>query len=396
MAVGPEPGGGDQQRGGHGRWGCWRSIRASSTAKALGSADAVEDRKGRWFQPDAVSSLRLAVSRPAGGNVSLSRCRRTVIRSSSNHSATIPSGTGSAWPAGLGCNTSLEEYVALAQAHSLLAYGLAFLVAGSEAIPIIGAAIPGTATIVALGALVPSGALQFWLLVVATTAGAIVGDGFSYWLGHHHRARAAAIWPLNRHPELIGQGEAFFARHGGKAIIIARFTPGVRAIVPLVAGVTGMPVARFYGVNVVSAVLWAPPHVMMGVVVGASLTVLGAIAGRLVALVLLISLLLVTAVWLTLRAVRWLSQVTMRLLDPVRNWVNSQDSWLRRQILSLLDPERPEVQGLMALGALLVAGLWLFLGILEDVLSAEPLVRADRAVFQLLQSLRVGPILIGS
>ena len=281
--------------------------------------------------------------------------------------------------------------VALAQAHSLLAYGLAFLLAGSEAIPIIGAAIPGTATIVALGALVPSGALQFWLLVVATTAGAIVGDGFSYWLGHHHRARAAAIWPLNRHPELIGQGEAFFARHGGKAIIIARFTPGVRAIVPLVAGVTGMPVARFYGVNVVSAVLWAPPHVMMGVVVGASLTVLGAIAGRLVALVLLISLLLVTAVWLTLRAVRWLSQVTVRLLDPVRNWVNSQDSWLRRQILSLLDPERPEVQGLMALGALLVAGLWLFLGILEDVLSAEPLVRADRAVFQLLQSLRVVP-----
>ena len=113
-------------------------------------------------------------------------------------------------------------------------------------------------------------------------------------------------------------------------------------------------------------------------------------------MVLLIPLLLVIAVWLTLRAVRWLSQATVRLLEPVRNWANGRDTWLRRQILSLLDPQRPEVQGLIALGALLVAGLWLFLGVLEDVLSGEPLVRADRAVparvFQLLQSLRVVPI----
>jgi len=70
--------------------------------------------------------------------------------------------------------------VALAQAHSLLAYGLAFLLAGLEAFPVIGAAVPGTATIVALGALIPSGALQFRPLVIPTTAGAIVGDGLSY------------------------------------------------------------------------------------------------------------------------------------------------------------------------------------------------------------------------
>ena len=75
--------------------------------------------------------------------------------------------------------------VALAQAHALLAYGLSFLLASAESFPVLGAAVPGTATIVAFGALVPSGALQFWPLVFATTAGAIVGDGFSYWLGHH-------------------------------------------------------------------------------------------------------------------------------------------------------------------------------------------------------------------
>src|SRR5579859_582639 len=170
----------------------------------------------------------------------------------------------------------IAEIVAVAQDHALLAYSLALVFAGAESFPVFGAVVPGTATIVAFGALVPSGALQFWPLVLATTTGAILGDGFSYWLGHRYKAGVAAIWPLRRHPGLIAQGEAFFTRHGGKAIVAARFTPGVRAVVPLVAGITGMPVVRFYGVNVLSAVLWAPSHVVMGFLIGASLTVLGA------------------------------------------------------------------------------------------------------------------------
>ncbi|NNM57321.1 MAG: PA-phosphatase, partial [Acidocella sp.] len=70
--------------------------------------------------------------------------------------------------------------IAFATAHSLLAYGLAFLLAGAEAFPVIGALVPGTAVIVGLGALVPGGALAMWPLIGATAAGAVTGDGFSY------------------------------------------------------------------------------------------------------------------------------------------------------------------------------------------------------------------------
>jgi undecaprenyl-diphosphatase len=279
--------------------------------------------------------------------------------------------------------------VALAQAHQLAAYGLSFLLSGAEALPVVGAAVPGTAIIVALGALVPSGALGFWPLVLATTAGAIAGDGFSYWLGHRYRAEIGTIWPLSGRPGLIGQGEAFFARHGGKAILVARFTPGVRAIVPLVAGVIGMPVARFYAMNALSAVLWAPSHVITGVLIGASLTVLGAIAGRLLVLVVIAFLPLALAVWLVPRAVNWLSELATRARHPLYVWASARNTLPRRQVLSLLDPARPEVPGLLALGALLVAGLWGFLGVLQDVISGDPLVRMDKAVFELLQSLRV-------
>jgi membrane protein DedA with SNARE-associated domain len=159
----------------------------------------------------------------------------------------------------------VQSVVDFARAHTLLAYGLAFLLTGAEAFPIVGALVPGTAVIIALGALVPAGALRFWPLVAFATTGAIAGDGFSYWLGHRYKLEAANHWPLRGHPSLIERGEAFFRRYGGKAILVARFTPGVRAVVPLVAGITGMPAVRFYTLNIISAVLWAPAHVVMGV-----------------------------------------------------------------------------------------------------------------------------------
>jgi membrane protein DedA with SNARE-associated domain/membrane-associated phospholipid phosphatase len=283
----------------------------------------------------------------------------------------------------------VTDIVAFAEAHAMLAYALAFVLAGVEAFPVFGAVVPGTAIIVGLGALVPGGVLLFWPLVAATTAGAIVGDGFSYWLGHHYKNGVASVWPLSRHPGLLLKGQEFFARHGGKAVILARFTPGVRAVVPLVAGVVGMPVASFYGVNVLSAVLWAPSHVVMGVLIGTSLTILGAIAGRLLALVMAISVLLTLVVWLTPRAIRWLNQMVMRLRGPVRHWAAAKDTWWRRRVLSLLDPARTELPGLLSLGSICIAALWLFFGILEDVISGDPLIRADKAVFELLQSLRV-------
>lgn len=61
----------------------------------------------------------------------------------------------------------------------------------------------------------------------------------------------------------------------------------------------------------------------------------------------------------------------------------------RRLVRSLLDPDQPEVLGVLILGLALIGGLWLFLGVLQDVIAGDPLVRADRAVFHLLQSLRL-------
>ena len=279
--------------------------------------------------------------------------------------------------------------IAFAETHTLLAYGAAFILSGLEALPIVGALVPGSGAIVALAALVPGGTLRFWPLLISTTLGAIAGDGISYWIGHHYRERTATLWPLRRYPGLIEHGKAFFAGHGGKAVVIARFTPGVRAVVPLVAGMVGMPGLRFYGTNILSAAIWAPAHIAAGVVVGASLTLLGAVAGRLAALVVALVVLIAFVIWLTPRAVQWLARLVVRMRDPVLIWARTRNTVFRREILSLLDPNRKELPGLLVLGAVLISSLWVLLAVLQDLIAGDPLVQADQAVLNLMQSLRV-------
>lgn len=272
--------------------------------------------------------------------------------------------------------------------HPHLAYLTAFLLALSESIPVAGVVIPGSAVILAISALVPGGVLVLWPLLAAATLGAIVGDGLSFWLGHRYHREILGVWPLSRYPEIIARSETFFSRHGDKSVFFARFTPGVRAFVPLLAGSLGMSARRFYAVNVASALVWAPSHVLPGVLVGATLGILGAAAKPLAALLVILA---VTG-WVVMHAVRyavrrgipWLLAASQRL----RNWAAGRNSRLIRGIVTVLDPSRREARALAVLAALLIAAAWLFFGVLEDVVSGDPLVRADIGFYRVLQDLR--------
>lgn len=78
------------------------------------------------------------------------------------------------------------------------------------------------------------------------------------------------------------------------------------------------------------------------------------------------------------------------LRGPVLVWARSRNTWFRRQVISLLDPATTELPGLIVLGALLIGSLWLFFGVLQDLIAGDPLVEADRSLLHLLLSLRVG------
>ncbi|MFL1527564.1 VTT domain-containing protein [Pseudomonas sp. O230] len=276
-------------------------------------------------------------------------------------------------------------------AHPQVAYLAVFLLALSESIPIIGAVVPGTAVILALSALVPSGVLLLWPLLVAATLGAIAGDGLSFWLGHRYHREILDIWPFSRHPELTQSSEAFFERHGAKSVFLARFVPGVRAFIPLLAGMMGMAVNRFYVVNIASAFAWALSHILSGVLVGATFSILGAAAKPLAILLVV----LMAAGWALLHIVR----LTLRrgvpyfidALGRLRYWAGTHDTLLSRSLTHLLNPSQPEVRTLALSGVLLVGAAWLFFGILEDVVTGDPLLLADSSIYHALQDLRTAP-----
>ncbi|MDW5317121.1 VTT domain-containing protein [Rhizobium sp. PL01] len=282
----------------------------------------------------------------------------------------------------------VSAFTSFVEMYPHLAYGLVLLLAFSESLPVLGAVVPGTAIIVGLAALVPSGVLKLSPLLVAALIGAMIGDGLSFWLGHRYHEQILTRWPFRRYPQLIERSEAFFKKYGGKSVFLARFTPGVRAFVPLVAGMLKMPVGRFYISNILSAFIWAPLHILPGVALGAYVHSAGEAAVRLAILVAVLCFL----VWLTIRLVmlgiRRGVPILQSGLGEFRLWAGSHDSWLGNQIASLIDPGRRETALLAGLFLLLIASGWLFFGILEDVVTGDPLVSFDTAIFQLLQGLR--------
>ena len=108
----------------------------------------------------------------------------------------------------------------------------------------------------------------------------------SFWLGQRYHQEILLGWPLNRYPQFIGRSEAFINRYGVTSVFLARFTAVVRAFVPLVAGILGMPPRQFYAANVLSALAWAPAHVFPGVLLAMAISLAGASAGQLTLLII--------------------------------------------------------------------------------------------------------------
>jgi len=263
-----------------------------------------------------------------------------------------------------------------------------FLVAATESLAVMGWVVPGAAVMIAAGALVALGAMGFWSTLLFAVAGAIVGDGISFWIGCRYRDRLRTFWPFRRHPEWLSRGEDFFHRHGGKSVLFGRFVGPMRPIVPVVAGMLGMRPAVFYAVNVLSALAWAPAYLLPGMAFGASLALAGEVAGRLAVLLALLGV----VTWLVLWIIRWLFQVMSPRAALMTQWLlawGSRHPRVNRIVIGgLLDPAQPAPKALLAMGALLIGSAWLFLGVLEDVVTADPLVRADQSLYQLMQSLR--------
>jgi membrane protein DedA with SNARE-associated domain len=192
------------------------------------------------------------------------------------------------------------EVVNFVAAHPHYALAAVLLLALSEAIPVIGTVVPGSSLIIGISALATGGQVNPWLLLVVATAGAILGDGLSFWFGQRYHREILLSWPLNQYPQFIDRSETFINRYGAASVFLARFTAVVRAFVPLVAGILRMSPRQFYAANVLSALVWAPAHVFPGVLLGMALKLAGISEGQF-AILLIAGLIVVSAAVLAIR-----------------------------------------------------------------------------------------------
>ncbi|WP_018182141.1 bifunctional DedA family/phosphatase PAP2 family protein [Kaistia granuli] len=282
----------------------------------------------------------------------------------------------------------LQALIDLAARHPHWAALLVFVSAMAEAIAVVGMFVPGTAILIGIGAVVGLGELSIWPILIWATLGAIAGDGVSYWIGHRYKQRIRTIWPLRERPELLAKGEAFFDRFGLLSVAIGRFVPGVRAVIPLVAGVVGMPPVRFYVVNVLSALIWAPAHILPGAGMGLALGVLGSIAGRLVAILVGALVLVGLVIWLAHLGLRWVLPGLSRRYRRFIVASKRRGAVFDRVLVTVLDPDDPGTSTLIVMGFAAIALAAAFVSLAEDVLMREQITRMDSALSTLVQGWR--------
>jgi len=152
--------------------------------------------------------------------------------------------------------------------HPDLAGLVVFAMALAESLAIVGVFIPGVVVLFGAGTLIGAGVLDFWSMCLWAVAGAIIGDGLSYWLGHHFEYLTDRWRWFRLHPDHLHKGVRFFEKYGDLSVALGRFFGPIRAIVPLVAGLLHMPPKRFYTANVLSAFVWAPAYLMPGMLFG--------------------------------------------------------------------------------------------------------------------------------
>ncbi len=145
-----------------------------------------------------------------------------------------------------------------------------FIISFLESLAIAGLLVPGVLLLLAITAVAGNADISFWPLLVAGFWGAVLGDGLSFFLGRKFHQRIRGIRPFRTHPEWIQTGEMFFRKHGGKSVVIGRFVGPVRPIIPLIAGMLDMSSLRFFLVNALSAIAWAPTYILPGYFVGTS------------------------------------------------------------------------------------------------------------------------------
>ncbi|ARG97600.1 VTT domain-containing protein [Legionella micdadei] len=275
--------------------------------------------------------------------------------------------------------------------HPQWALLITFVVALSESLAIVGSIIPGSVTMTAIGILAGSGVMRIDSTLIAAALGAIAGDGASYLLGYYFSERLTSIWPFSRYPNWLSYGKEYFARHGGKSVVIGRFVGPLRSIIPVIAGMMHMNRWRFFIANFISAIGWSILYVLPGVLIGTASSELSPeSATRLFMLILI----LLAGIWLLSVGLKWLFIRINNILrvNLHRFWSWAANSHSLGNLTRFLTPkDETDHYPTAALSLLFLLVTLSFFLLTVFVLQGSSITAANQPIQFLLQTLRTQP-----
>lgn len=148
--------------------------------------------------------------------------------------------------------------------YGTMVYAVLFSIVFAETGLVVVPFLPGDTLLFIGGAFCASDQMNVWVLTALLVTAAVLGNTVNYWIGHAigHRVFTHNYRWIDK--AALQKTHAFYERHGGKTIILARFVPIVRTFAPFVAGVSDMTFARFQLFNIIGAVLWVGGLVASG------------------------------------------------------------------------------------------------------------------------------------
>lgn len=162
-----------------------------------------------------------------------------------------------------------EHLKVIINALGPLTYVILFIIVFAETGLVITPFLPGDSLLFAVGAVSKTTTLNFYFAYITLLIAAILGDSVNYWIGNKIGPRVFAKENSRVFKkEYLEKTEAFYEKHGGKTIILARFVPIVRTFAPFVAGVGSMKYSTFILYNLIGGFVWVSSLMALGYVFG--------------------------------------------------------------------------------------------------------------------------------